>query len=241
MAELVANCPRCGAVKITFNLLQSTVVGNQYGWQNWHEAFCICRHCHKSTVFILSDANIKVADFIREKGLSSLVCSVNELVEVRSYVSTKDKSPVAPPEHLPSDMHAVFVEGSVCLAVNCPNAAGTMFRLCVDKATFAMLPEQDSKGLNSKVRRSLGLRLSWLLDNDVLPESLRGLASCIKDDGNDGAHDGSLTKDDAEDLLDFTFALLERLYTEPARLRIANDRRIARRKNSLSQTVKSTQ
>jgi hypothetical protein len=108
-----------------------------------------------------------------------------------------------------------------------------MFRLCVDKATRAMLPKEDLHGLNAKIRRNLGLRLPWLLDNHVLPEALRDLSTCIKDDGNDGAHDGSLSKEDAEDVLDFTFALLERLYTEPARLRTANERRIARREKGL--------
>lgn len=51
----------------------------------------------------------------------------------------------------------------------------------------------------------------------------------IKDDGNDAVHDGSLSKGDAKDLLDFTYILLERLYTEPERVKIAAQRRIARR------------
>jgi len=46
---------------------------------------------------------------------------------------------------------------------------------------------------------------------------------------NDGAHAGSLTKVDAEDLLDFTTSLLERLFTEPERLKLAEARRAARR------------
>ena len=92
-----------------------------------------------------------------------------------------------------------------------------------------MLPEADGDGLNSKVRRNLGLRLPWLFDRNLLPEALRELSSCIKEDGNDGAHEGSLQKEDAEDLLDFTTALLERLYTEPERLRLAKERREARR------------
>jgi hypothetical protein len=36
MSELVADCPRCTAAKITFNLIASTKVGQQHGWQNWH-------------------------------------------------------------------------------------------------------------------------------------------------------------------------------------------------------------
>ncbi len=94
-----------------------------------------------------------------------------------------------------------------------------------------MLPEGEVKGLNSKVRRDLGLRLPWLFDNGILPEALRELSSCVKDDGNDGAHEGTLKKEDAEDLLDFTYALLERIYTEPKRLQLAKERRLSRRES----------
>ena len=59
--------------------------------------------------------------------------------------------------------------------------------------------------------------------------TLRQLSTCVKEDGNDGAHAGNLSTEDAENLLDFTTILLERLYTEPERLRIAEERRIQRR------------
>lgn len=145
------------------------------------------------------------------------------------YISLKDSTPVEPPEHLPDNIRSVFNEGARCQAVGCFNAAAAMYRLCVDLATKARLPEEDTNGLNSKIRHNLGLRLPWLFDQGLLPETLRELSSSIKDDGNDGAHAGTLTKEDAEDLLDFTVALLERLYTEPERLRLARARREARR------------
>ena len=53
----------------------------------------------------------------------------------------------------------------------------------------------------------------------------------MREDGNDGAHQGTLTKEDAEDLLDFTFLLLERIYTELQRLKEAKTRREKRREN----------
>jgi hypothetical protein len=96
-----------------------------------------------------------------------------------------------------------------------------MFRLCVDLATRTMLPEGEGQGLNRTVRRNLGLRLPWL--------SLRDLSTCIKDDGNDGAHEGTLSAQDAADILDFTYVLLERIYTEPKRIELAKERRAARR------------
>lgn len=102
--------------------------------------------------------------------------------------------------------------------------------MCVDIASRSLLPEGDENGLNAKIRRSLGLRLDWLFKHGKLPAALAELSTCIKDDGNDGAHAGTLTKEDAEDLLDFTQALLERMYTEPERLRLAKARRDERRK-----------
>jgi hypothetical protein len=104
-----------------------------------------------------------------------------------------------------------------------------MFRLCIDLATRPLLPEEELDGLTRKIRRDLGLRLPWLFDNSKLPSDLRELSSCIKDDGNDGAHAGTLKKEDAEDLLEFASAFLERLYTEPEKLRLAKERRDDRR------------
>ena len=71
--------------------------------------------------------------------------------------------------------------------------------------------------------------MPWLFEHGHLPADLRDLSTCIREDGNDGAHAGTLTKEDAEDLLDFTRELLERLHTEPAKLRLVEERRKARR------------
>jgi hypothetical protein len=75
--------------------------------------------------------------------------------------------------------------------------------------------------------------LPWLFAKGLVPEALKEMSSCIKEDGNDGAHAGSLTRVDVEDLLDFTTALLERMYTEPERLRLAQERRASRRGKSV--------
>jgi hypothetical protein len=76
-------------------------------------------------------------------------------------------------------------------------------------------------GLNAKTRRDLGLRLPWLFENGRLPVELAELARCVREDGNDGAHQGTLTEPDAADLLDFTMAFLQRVYTEPKRIELA--------------------
>ncbi|WP_232834592.1 DUF4145 domain-containing protein [Rhodoferax ferrireducens] len=104
-----------------------------------------------------------------------------------------------------------------------------MFRLSVDLATQELLPPaSEVGGPNGRQRRDLGLRLQWLFDNGKLPEELHDLAHCIKEDGNDGAHRGTLSEADAEDMLDFTVHLLERRYTLPKRILDAAARRAER-------------
>lgn len=235
MAELVADCPRCGSKKITFDVTQEHFIKRQYSWQYWYEAFAICRHCKRSTTFVLSQNVDSDHDTVHKNGLLKLTSAINRYMNIEGFISLKDAAAVAPPDHLPEEIAAAFNEGTKCLAIGCNNAAAAMFRLCVDIATRQMLPKIDEPGLNAKVRRNLGLRLPWLFDTNRLPDALRDLSSCIKEDGNDGAHEGTLSKEDAADLLDFTTSLLERMYTEPERIRLANERRDARRKTKLDQ------
>ena len=229
MAELVANCPRCESNRITFDVEAAKMFRVDYGWQQWYEAFGVCRHCGRTTIFVLSESVDADYKYVHKVGILRVEGALNLYMNIKGYVSLKDEAPVAPPDHLPREIDSVFREGATCIAVGCYNAAGTMFRLCVDLATKTMLPGEDTPGLNTKVRRDLGLRLPWLFENGRLPGSLRDLSSCIKEDGNDGAHAGNLTEEDATDLLDFSAALLERIYTEPERLRLAKERRDTRR------------
>lgn len=158
--------------------------------------------------------------------------ALNDLFEVRGHVSVKDGAKQKASDLLGKELADAFNEGATCLAVSCYNAAATMFRLCVDLATRPLLPDpQDASRPqpNAKQRRDLGLRLPWLFDNGLLDPTLRGLAGCIKEDGNDGAHTGNLSQADAEDICDFTNALLDRLVIEPKRIELAEKRRQERR------------
>ena len=214
---------------MTFDVKMELHFRTDYGWQYWYEAFSICRNCSLSTTFVLSQKPNSNKEIVHERGLVQLTGSLNPLMDVEGYIRLSDMAAQPPPDHLPSNIEAVFKEGAKCLAIGCWNAAGVMFRVCVDMATRALLPEEETSGLNTKTRRDLGLRLPWLFDKELLPKDLRELSTCIQQDGNDGAHQGTLQKADAEDLIDFTRALLERLYTMPERTRLAQERRDARR------------
>jgi len=190
------------------------------------EIFCVCRICNKSTVFTATSRagkGINVDDLEGHEG------SINELVGLNRYISIRDHAAQSPPKHLPENIESAFKEGATCLAVGCYNAAAAMFRLCLDLATRPLLAKIGEKP-NSKTKRNLGLRLAWLFDKGELPESLNDLSTCIKDYGNDGVHEGNLSKEDAEGIFDFTFILLERLYTEPGKLKQAKQRRESRKR-----------
>ena len=231
MSELVADCPRCGANHVTFDIKSDNYISTYNNWQKTFESFGVCRHCGRATIFILCDeSRVTAPATIANHGFASFAGSIHGMADIEGYVNQKDNNQIQPPEYLPEEIGPIFKEGAACLSIGCFNAAAAMFRLCIDLATKSKLPLQnEGSEPNAKIRRNLGLRLSWLFDNGRLPEALRELSTCIKEDGNDGVHEGTIQREDAEDIMDFTFALLERLYTEPERLRVAKARRDKRR------------
>jgi len=230
MAEVTADCPRCGATRATFDVFSYNLVGERYDWQRIFELYSVCRHCLKGTILLGYERSPKDLNFlVRPYKLEDYKGSLDRVLEVGGYVGLRHSALVEPPEHLPPEIDNAFNEAATCLAVECYNAAAAMFRLCLDLATRPLLPAEETEGLNQKTRRDLGLRLRWLFDNGTLPESLRELSACVREDGNDGVHAGNLSKDDADDLLDFSTEMMKRMFTEPKRLELAKERRNKRR------------
>ena len=230
MPLIIEKCPRCGTKEITFDVLASSIVGKRDVSANLIESFCICRMCKKSTVFQIMPKTYEINQAFGDHAqINKINDSLNRLFNILRPVSIRDNASILPPEYLPAELEERFREGVACLAIECFNAAGTMFRLCLDMATRALLPDSDENPPSSRQRRDLGLRLPWLFESGRLPSDLKALAHCVKEDGNDGAHQGTLAKEDAEDLLDFTVELLKRLYSEPGRIRVAEERRATRR------------
>lgn len=235
MSMIVADCPRCGAKNHTFDVLGQQFRYREHDWQNWYEIFGVCRNCSKSSIWLIGlhvDAYDKQDELYGGRKIVEFKGSLNPLFKIEGYVGLRDNVTVQPPEHLAKEIENAFREGATCLSVGCYNAAATMFRLCVDLVTRPLLPDAAAQveQPNSRQRRDLGLRLAWLFEKGKLPAELQELAKCIREDANDGAHAGNLKKADAEDVLDFTEALLERLVTEPKRLEMAEQRRQERRK-----------
>jgi len=229
MSLLVTNCPRCGAKQITFDVIAQWYCSTRYEWQNWFEIFCVCRSCKRSTVFLVGLKDIGRRDvFYQAQGIVNFSGDLSPYFEIERFISLRDNVSTKPTEHVTGDIKNAFVEGAACLSIECYNAAASMFRLCVDLVTLPLLANCDDK-TKPKPYDTLGRRLKWMFDNKILPVELQELATCIREDGNDGAHAGTLTKADADDWVDFTIELLERVVTEPKKLELAKKRRIARR------------
>lgn len=189
-----------------------------------------CRHCSRLSLMHVRSKRVPTSDdIVTSDGFMKIANDIHSFYEFEKSITIADTLTEAAPAHLPPEIERSFTEGVKCLSIGCFNAAGAMFRLCLDLATKTKLPDSDTDGLTSHVRDRLALRLKWLFDNNHLPASLCALSKTIKDYGNDAAHDGTLTKEDAEDIYDFTKALLENLYTQPQRIKDAEIRRKKRR------------
>ncbi|MBP7434433.1 DUF4145 domain-containing protein [bacterium] len=231
MTELIANCPRCRVQKITFDLKSAIVIDFRHEWQNWYEAFCVCRNCKKSTVFVLSESVRGNYQELHHIGLLSIKLSANNYVDVEGFINTSNYISVFSPDHVPEEERKIFLEGSCSFSVGCYNASAAMFRLCLDILSKKKLKKYDESILSNNVKQKLSYRLNWLFEQKVLPADLKDMSECIREDGNDGAHTGNIKKEEAEDLMDFTRILLEKVYTEPRKVEIAKERRDERRGN----------
>ena len=94
MALLISNCPRCGTENITFDVAGKHLRCTRYSWQPWFEVFCICRKCHRSTVFLISLENCDHKDkFYRGKGLLEYPHALSDYFWIERFISLRDNSP----------------------------------------------------------------------------------------------------------------------------------------------------
>lgn len=233
MAEFVSDCPRCGAIRSTHDVYSSVIVGKRYDWQRIAEISCLCRTCRQFSIHCVvqrssGNGNAVFGEIRSINTLSAINGSLNPLFVFDRHITLRDKHGIEPPEHLPEKIRTIVLEANSCLSNECWNAAASMYRLALDMSTKNLLPSQGEP--NNTIRRSLGLRLNWLFEQELLSLDLKELAEAVQQDGNDGSHDGSLTQADAEDLKDFCYELLKRVYTIPKQIDLARQRREERRK-----------
>lgn len=235
MAEFVSDCPRCGAKRATLDVFGSIIVSIEYQWKHYAEIHCICRTCHRSSLQLVTRKNIDEATkkYFGQTGTRNTLAeyrgSLNDMVDFVRNITLRDVSQEDVPEHLPLEIAKVISEGNLCLSVGCFNASAAMYRLALDLSTKRLIPALTENEPSAHVRKNLAPRVEWLLINNIIPGDLKSLATAVRENGNDGAHDGTLSKSDAEDVKDFCIELVRRLYTEPERIRLAEERRAIRK------------
>jgi glucan 1,3-beta-glucosidase len=73
--------------------LHTTVAQN---WQRRYEAFCVCRHCHKSTTFVIEQQNINDNNFLHHNKPTDFVDTLNNLARITWSILRSDKTFDAP-------------------------------------------------------------------------------------------------------------------------------------------------
>ena len=222
---MVADCPRCGAIRCGFEVRGNSKVagrmnidGSKDGNVVW-EVYALCMACRQGAIFLMrpTDYVLSLGGAVEPPTRSSYG------YEVLQYVPIRDSRPTRPPEHLTAEVKAVFEEAAQCRAVGCPNAAGAMFRLCLELAVRELLPKQEDW------KKRLAEKLKQLFAEGKLPKDIEPLSSDIREDGNDAAHHGTLDAGAAEDMEDLTVEVLRRAFTETGRAKAAQARRDRRR------------
>lgn len=235
---LVFDCPSCNAKNQTFDVQgYNPLPMPQIEW----EFFSICRRC-KAACCLKGSIRPDATSNLRNVG-NVVFNSITKLVVENLKAGNQDighffhdfhhkviiPESLAHPQYLPSKIENIFIEATKCLTLDCYNAAGSMFRLCLDITTKKILEKNEHLHPSNKDKNTIHSRLVWIFEKQILNNNLEELSRCIKDDGNDAAHDGSLTKDDAYNLYDFTYELLEQVFTQPERIKLARERRQQRK------------
>ena len=115
---LVANCPRCKADNMTFDVMAQVYSYTEYEWKHFFEIFCVCRACERPTIYLvaLSEVGLKV-DMMKPEALIKFPNALNQFFRVERFISLIDNTTQEPPEHLPKDIENAFREGAACYSL----------------------------------------------------------------------------------------------------------------------------
>lgn len=235
MAILTTRCPHCGADPTPLNVVGYSRSDTEYSVS----VHCSCPVCTKPSCFVLAwRPNVPghLGWFFTSEATKN--------VDIRAVTQWSIKAAfprggtaVSCPDYVPENVATIFKEAAECLALGFFDSSGTMYRKVLDACTKPLLPPQPQPEEKAhpdfiawKVRKDLKLRLDWLFDKGRLPSTLKEIAECVREDGNDAAHAvEGIDKDEALDLQDFTVVFLETLYTLPGQIEENKRRRAARR------------
>ncbi len=199
MPILVYDCPHCGASKMTF-----TSHGSHRDQQGIWNALFLCHNCEKGIVARLSGA----------RGQDFNGCRGNPLQNgYRLLAVHPSPTRLEAPPHVPEKLRDEYVEGLRVLRGKNFKSAGMMFRRVLEMATKSLSSDEKEKTLYE--------RIAHLENTGKITAGLRGLADCIRDDGNEATHEEEYDERKTGQLQEFTRLFLIYTFSLPRFVELA--------------------
>jgi hypothetical protein len=208
MAIIDLTCPHCHIENVMFSSVGETRL-DMAGSIHMFSLFLSCQNCKKGVV-----ATVGIS------GQNEIHRTHGNIRDFKHRLELKEVYPapltVDAPEHTPPNIANFFRQAKTAFRASSASknlgfdAAATMARKSIETACKHIDP--DSKG-------SLYDRIESLAEQDFITPDMKDWAHEIRDIGNDGSHETEpLSKEDAEDVLNFTEMFLMYLFTLPGML-----------------------
>ena len=214
MPSIILPCPHCGAESVGFYIASdrmrpSTVNSYHVPHRVWDD-LAICTKCEHAVIVVYA---LSESDVARQSSPAQCPSDPEnwgfKLIDVLPR-----PRPSRAPEHLPDPLPNIFVQAANALKRGDWDASGAMSRKTLDVSTKLLMKDA------AKPVGNLGPRIDALAKQGKLTEDLQQWAHHIRMDGNDASHDEDpFTKDEAEELLDFTELFLTYVFTLPGRMK----------------------
>lgn len=215
MAQIVVDCPHCGAQSMAMRVFGTHTPGSKtitaFGGKCFFDVAATCDKCSKPVV-----ARIRSQEDIRSwndfSGIANKYSddptASPEKFNLFAIVIKTPPIRISVPEHLsPAITKSFLMAEQNFLLPNCEEASAAMYRRAIDLAVKSIDP--DGKG-------ELIARINRLADLNILPGTMKDWAHQVRIIGNDGAHDeDGVTRNDLMAAQGFADALLRYLFTLP--------------------------
>jgi len=207
---LPIDCPHCGANQSAFAYLAE--IAHQVKPHESPKAFSLAFSC--PTCFDLVGVHV-----ISNLAVSSFATGRNGSLKghMGQHFRLKSLYPRAPetviPDHISDNVSRCFSQAADNAKRRQMDAAGAMYRKCLDLAT----KELDA----SLAGKNLAPRIDSLHKSGLLTDALKEWAHAIRLDGNDAAHDADeLSQEEVAQLASFTDLFLRYAFTLPKQVEL---------------------
>jgi hypothetical protein len=227
MTLFVGDCRRCGAQRMSFEVYGVSTIneadeirdaGYSY-YERTIELACRCHECRKTIVFVLDALNRD------QRRLPKQSFDTNESPTKLGYTEIfafPPKKTLPTPAHTPNPAASFYEQGASAMANGLYDAAGAMFRKCLESVTRSdkLLEEFVPENQRAEFRKKwLKARIKVLKELHAIPPALASLVDVIKDEGDEAVHEDELyDKESAEALQRFTATFLEQTFTIPEQI-----------------------